>query len=79
MNQETPPEAGTIHHTYGIRCQTNKEKDEIETEESSEIHLNLNQPPSQLQYQSTPPKSKKRKLSRFSKITLSPDNELESH
>ena len=51
----------------------------IEAEESSEIHLNLNQPPNQLQQQSTAPQSKKRKLSRFSKVTPSPDNELESY
>ena len=59
----------------GICYQAIKETNEIETEESSEIHLNLNQPPNQLQHQSAAPKSKKRKLSRFSKVTLSPDNE----
>ena len=58
----------------GICYQAFKETDEIETEESSEIHLNLNQPPNQLQHQSTTTKSKKRKLSRVSKVTLSPDN-----
>ena len=74
INLETPSGADIIHHTYGICYQTIKETDEIETEESSEIHLNLNQPPNQLQHQSTATKSKKRKLSRFSKVTLSPDN-----
>ena len=74
INLETPSGADTIHQTYGICYQTIKETDEIETEESSEIHLNLNQPPNQLQHQSTATKSKKRKLSRFSKVTLSPDN-----
>ena len=75
-NLETPAGAETIHHTYGTCYQTIKEADEIKTEESSEIHLNLNQPPNQLQHQSTAPKSKKRKLSRFNKVTSSSDNEL---
>ena len=39
--------------------------------------ISLNQPPNQLQHQSTALKSKKEKLSRFSKVTLYPDNELE--
>ena len=47
--------------------------------ESSEIHLNLNEPPNQLQHQSTTPNSKKRKLSRFSKVTPSPNKELEPY
>ena len=72
INLETPSGADNIHHTCGICHQTIKETNEIETEESSEIHLNLNQPPNQLQHQSTAPKSKKRKLSRFSKATPSP-------
>ena len=72
INLETPSGADNIHHTCGICHQTIKETNEIETEESSEIHLNLNQPPDQLQHQSTAPKSKKRKLSRFSKATPSP-------
>ena len=42
----------------GICYQAIKETNEIETEESSEIHLNLNQPPNQLQHQSAAPKSK---------------------
>ena len=72
INLETLPGADNIYHTYGICHQAIKETNEIETEESSEIHLNLNQPPNQLQHQSTAPKSKKRKLSRFSKATPSP-------
>ena len=72
INLETLSGADNIHHTYGICHQAIKETNEIETEESSEIHLNLNQPPNQLQHQSTAPKSKKRKLSRFSKATPSP-------
>ena len=79
INLETPSGADTIHHTYGICYQTVKETDEIETEEKSEIQLNLNQPPNQLQNQSTIPKSKKRKLSRFNKVTPSPDNEPEPY
>ena len=79
INLETPSGADIIYHTYGIRYQTIKITDEIETEESSEIQLNLNQPPNQLQHQSTAPKSKKRKLSRFSKVTRSQDNELEPY
>ena len=71
INLETLPGADNIYHTYGICHQAIKETNETETEESSEIHLNLNQPPNQLQHQSTAPKSKKRKLSRFSKATLS--------
>ena len=78
-NLETPSGADTIHHTYGICYQTIKETDEIETEESSEIHLNLNQLPNQLHHQSAAPQSEKRKLSRFSKVTPSPDNELEPY
>ena len=58
---------------------TFKETDEIEMGESSEIHLNLNEPPNQLQHQSTTPNSKKRKLSRFSKVTPSPNKELEPY
>ena len=58
----------------GICYQAFKETDEIETEESSEIHLNLNQAPNQLQHQSTAPQSKKRKLSKLSKVTPSPDD-----
>ena len=38
----------TIHGTHGICYQTIKETDETETEESSEIHVNLNQPPNRL-------------------------------
>ena len=72
INLETLPGADNIYHTYGICHQAIKETNEIETEESSEIHLNLNHPPNQLQHQSTAPKSKKRKLSRFSKATPSP-------
>ena len=68
INLETPSGADTIHHTDGICYQTIKETDEIETEGSSEIHLNLNQPPNQLQHQSTAPKSKKRKLSSSVKL-----------
>ena len=79
INLETPAGADTINHTYGICYQTIKETDEIKTEESSEIYLNLNQPPNQLQHQSTVPKSKKRKLSKFSKVTSSPDNKLEPY
>ena len=45
INLETPSVAHTIHHTFGICYQTIKETDEIEMEENSEIHLNLNQPP----------------------------------
>ena len=48
INLKTRSGADTIHHTYGICYQTIKETDEIETEKSSEIHLNLNQPPNQL-------------------------------
>ena len=40
--------------------QTIKETDEIGKEESLKIHLNLNQPPNQLQHQSTTLKSNKR-------------------
>ena len=54
-------------------------KDEIETEEISKIHLNVNQPPNQLQHQSITSKAKKRKLSSFSKVNPSPDNELEPY
>ena len=72
INLETLPGADNIYHTYRICHQAIKETNETETEESSEIHLNLNQPPNQLQHQSTAPKSKKRKLSRFSKATPSP-------
>ena len=55
MNLETPSAANTIYHFwYMLRT------DEIETEESLKLHLNLNQPPNQLQHQSTVPKSKKR-------------------
>ena len=79
INLETPSGADTIHQTYGICYQTIKETDEIETEESSEIHLNLNQAPNQLQHQSTAPQSKNRKLSKLSKVTPSPDNELEPY
>ena len=79
INLETPSGADIIHHTYGIRYQTIKITHEIETEESSEIQLNLNEPPNQLQHLSTAPKSKKRKLSRFSKVTRSQDNELEPY
>ena len=79
INLEAPSGADTIHHTDRICYETIKETDEIETEESSEIHLNLNQPHNQLQHQSTAPKSKKRKLTRFSKATPSPDNELETY
>ena len=43
INLETQSGADTIHHTYGICYQTIKEIDEIETEESSEIHRNLDQ------------------------------------
>ena len=78
-NLETPSGADTIHHTYGICYQTIKETDEIETEESSEIHLNLNQLPNQLHHQSAAPQPEKRKLPRFSKVTPSPDNELEPY
>ena len=59
--------------------QTIKETDEIEAEENSEIQRNLNQPPNQLQNQSTALRSKKRKLSRFNKVTPSPDNEPEPY
>ena len=76
INLETPSGANTIHHTYVICYQTIKEKDEIETEESLKIHVNLNQLPNQLQRESMTPKSNKRKLSRFSKVTPPPDNEL---
>ena len=79
INFEIPSGADTIHYTYGVCYQTIKETDEIKTEENSEIHINLNQPHNQLQHQSTAPKSKKRKLSRFSKGTPSPDNELEPY
>ena len=72
MNLETPLAANTIRHLWYML-----KTDEIETEESLKLHLNLNQPPNQLQHQSTVPKSKKRELSRFSKVTSSPDNELE--
>ena len=51
-----------IHQVYGIWYQSVKEINEIETEEKLKIHLNLNQPPSQLQHQLTAPKSKKRKF-----------------
>ena len=51
VNLETPTGADTIHHTYGICYQTIKKTGEIETEESSKIHLNLNLPPTQLQHQ----------------------------
>ena len=52
INLETPSGDDTIHGTHGICYQTIKETDEIETEESSEIHLLLNQPPNrQLQSQ----------------------------
>ena len=62
--------AENIHHTYRTHYQTIKEIDEIETEEISGIHLNLNQPTNQLQHKPTAPKSKKkrRKLTRFSKV-----------
>ena len=60
--------------------QTIKETDGIGKEESLKIHLNLNQPPNQLQHQSTTLKSKKkRKLSRFREVTPSPDNGLEPY
>ena len=59
--------------------QTIKETDEIEAEENSEIQINLNQPPNQLQNQSTALRSKKRKLSRFNKVTPSSDNEPEPY
>ena len=70
INLETPLGAENIHHTYRTHYQTIKEIDEIETEEISGIHLNLNQPPNQLQHKPTAPKSKKkrRKLTRFSKV-----------
>ena len=48
INLETPSGADTIHGTHGICYQTIKETDETETEESSEIHVNLNQPPNRL-------------------------------
>ena len=53
VNLETSSGADTIHHTYGICYQAINETDEIEKEKSSEIHLNLNQPPNQLQHQPT--------------------------
>ena len=68
INLETPLGAENIHHTYRIHYQTIKETYEIETEEISGIHLNLNQPPNQLQHKSTAPKLKIRKLTRFSKV-----------
>ena len=43
INLETQLGADTIQHTHGICYQTIKEIDEIETEESSEIHRNLDQ------------------------------------
>ena len=61
INLETPFGADSIHQTYGICYQTIKETDEIEAEKSLEIYLNFNQPPNQLQQQSTASKSKKRK------------------
>ena len=79
INLETPSGADTIYRNYGICYQTIKETDEIETEESSEIHLNLNQLPNQLHHLSAAPQPEKRKLSRFSKVTQSPDNELEPY
>ena len=51
-----------IHQIYRICYQAIKEINEIETEGTLKIHLNLNQPPSQLQHQLTAPKSKKRKF-----------------
>ena len=51
-----------IHQVYGICYQAIKEINEIETEETLKIHLNLNQPPSQLQHQLTAPKVKKKKI-----------------
>ena len=78
INLETSLGADSIDHTYGICYQTIKEIDEVKVEENSEIHLNLNQPPNQLQHQSTVPKPKKGKLSRFSKVTASQYKKLES-
>ena len=78
INLETPLGADSIDHAYEICYQTIKEIDELKVEENSEIHLNLNQLPNQLQHQSTAPKPKKAKLSRLSKVTASQDKKLES-
>ena len=54
-NLETPLGANAIHHTYGICYQTITGTYEIETEESSRIHVSLNQTSNQLQHLSTAP------------------------
>ena len=54
INLETLSGANALHHTYGIYYQTIKETDETETEteEISEIHINLNQSPITINQQS---------------------------
>ena len=52
-----------------ICYRTIKETDKIETEESSEIHLILNQPPNQLQHNYQLQRQKRANLSRFLKPT----------